>query len=149
MLVADVGEDVVEDRQPAARHGRHVQAGLVHEREQAERPEGDRLAARVRSRDDQRRIAFAQAQVDGHYVTGEARMTGTEQLDDRLVRRRRTDPVHLGGQTGSCAPEVEVGERREVLAKGGRLTADEGRQLVDDARLLCFDGQLRLSPGIA
>ena len=35
LLVADVGEDVAQDRQPAAGLGRDVQPGLVH---QASRP---------------------------------------------------------------------------------------------------------------
>ena len=64
LLVADVGEDVAEDRQPRAGLGRDVEAGLVHEGEQAERPQRDGLAAGVRPGDDERRVAVAEPDVD-------------------------------------------------------------------------------------
>ena len=63
LLVADVGEHVAPDRQAAAGGGRDVQAGLVHEAEQAERPQRDRLAAGVRTRDDERGVAVAEPDV--------------------------------------------------------------------------------------
>ena len=53
LLVADVGEDVVEDGELRALGGRDVQAGLGHDREQADGLQGDRLAAGVRPGDDQ------------------------------------------------------------------------------------------------
>ena len=63
LLVADVGEDVAEDRQPRAGLGRDVEAGLVHQAQQAERPEGDGLAAGVRAGHDERRVAVAEPDV--------------------------------------------------------------------------------------
>ena len=54
LLVADVGEDRPERREPAARLDRNQQTGLRHERQQAERLERDGLAARVRAGDDER-----------------------------------------------------------------------------------------------
>ena len=76
-------------------------------------------------------------------------MPGAEQLDDRLLRRPRPDPVHLGGEARAGTPEVEVGERRQVLAQGGHGRPDERRQLVEDALLLGLDRQLRLAPRVA
>ena len=64
LLVADVGEDVAPDRQPAAGRRRDVEAGLVHQAQQAERPQRDRLAAGVRSGHHQRGVAVAEPDVD-------------------------------------------------------------------------------------
>ena len=93
--------------------GRHVQAGLVHQREQAERPERDGLAARVRARDDERRVALAEADVDGHDAPGEARVAGRQQDDLRAGRRspdgRRPSPPRAApwrprSRTGPAPP---------------------------------------------
>ena len=64
LLVADVGEDVAEDRERAAGGGGDVEPRLVHEREQPDGPQRDRLAAGVRARDDERRVVAAEPDVD-------------------------------------------------------------------------------------
>ena len=76
LLVADIGEEVAPDREPAARLGRHVQTGLVHQAEQAERPQGDRLATGVRAGDHERGIAVAQSDVDRDHPSGQPGVTG-------------------------------------------------------------------------
>ena len=64
LLVADVGEDVAEDRQRGAGRRGDVQAGLVHEAQQPQRPQRDGLAAGVRAGHDERAVALAEADVD-------------------------------------------------------------------------------------
>ena len=66
LLVADVGEDVVEDRQLRPLMRRDVQARLGHDRQQADRLQRDRLAAGVRPGDDQDLELEAEVDVDRH-----------------------------------------------------------------------------------
>ena len=149
LLVADVGEDVAQDRQARAGRGRHVEPGLVHEREQAERPQRHGLAAGVRTGDDERRVAVAEPDVDRDHAAGEARVAGAEQDDLGPVGGLGPDPVHLGGELGLGRPEVEPGQRVERLAELLRVGGDERRQLVEDPLDLLALGRLRLAPGVA
>ena len=66
LLVANVREDIVEDRHAAAVPGRHVHAALGHQAQQAGRLERHRFAAGVGPGDDEDVEAVAQADVDGH-----------------------------------------------------------------------------------
>ena len=134
-------------RLPAA--GRDVQPGLVHEAEQAERPQRDGLAAGVRAGDDERRVAVAEADVDRDDAAGQARMARRQQDDLGPLGRLGPDAVHLRGQLRLGGPEVEPGERVERLAQRLGVGGDERRQLVEDARDLLRLGDLRLAPGVA
>ena len=149
LLVADVGEDVAEDRQAAAGRRRHVQPGLVHQRQQAEGPQRDGLAAGVRPGDDQRREVATEPDVDGYDLSRQARMPRAQQ--GQLLGRGRlgADAVELSRQAGLGGPEVEERQRVEGAAQSLRLRRDERRQLVEDALLLGLDPELRLAPGIA
>ncbi len=123
LLVTDVGEHVAPDRQPAARGRRDVQAGLVHQAQQAERPERDGLAAGVRAGHDQRRVAVAEADVDRHHAPGEARVAGRQEHHLGSFGRLRAGRLHLGGQRRLGGPEVEPGQRVERLASAPRALA--------------------------
>ena len=149
LLVADVGEHVAPDRQAAALGGRDVQPGLVHQAEQAERPQRDRLAAGVRAGHDEGRVAVAEADVDGHDPPGQPGVAGRQEHDLGPVRGLRADGVHLAGEGRLGGPQVEPGQRIEGLAQGRGVRRDEGRQLVEDARDLLGLGDLRLAPGVA
>ena len=149
LLVTDVGEDVAPDREPAAGLGRDVEPGLVHQAEQTERPERDRLAAGVRSGHDERRIAVAEPDVDRDDPAAQPRVPGRQ--EDRLgaVGRFRPAGPHLRGQRRLGRPQVEPGERVERLAQGLGVGRHEGGQLVEDARDFLGLGDLRLAPGVA
>ena len=54
LIVADVGEDDLEDADDAPVAARDRQAGADHERDEAHRLEGDGLSAGVRAADDHR-----------------------------------------------------------------------------------------------
>ena len=129
--------------------GGDVQPGLVHQRQQAQRPQRDRLAAGVRPGDDERRVAVAQPEVDGDHPPGQPRVAGREQHDLRPVGERGPDAVQLRGQLGLGGPEVELGERLEGLAQEQPVGGDQRRELVEDPLLLLADGRLGLSPRIA
>ena len=58
------------------RFGRDVEAALVHEAEQAQRPQGHGLAAGVRPGHDERGVAVADPDVDGDDPTGQTRDAG-------------------------------------------------------------------------
>ena len=149
LLVADVGEDVAPDRQPAARFGRHVEAGLVHQAEEAERPQRDGLAAGVRAGHDQRGVAVAEPDVDRDDRAGQARMAGRQQ--DRLGPLGGLGPAgaHLARERRLGRPEVELRQRPERLAQGIGVGGHERGQLVEDARDLLGLGDLCLAPGVA
>ena len=149
LLVADVGEDVAPDRQPAAGRRRDVQPGLVHQAEQAERPQGDGLAAGVRPGHDERGVAIAEPDVDRHDATGQARMAGRQQDDLGPVGRLGAGRVHLGRERRLGRPQVEPGERVERRAQRLGVGRHERRQLVEDPRDLLRLGHLRLAPGVA
>ena len=111
LLVADVGEDVAPDRQPAARCGGNVEAGLVHQAEQAERSQGHGLAARVGTGHDQGGVAVAQPDVDRDDAAGEARVTGREQRHLGPIDGLGTHRAHLGRQGRLGGPQVEARQR--------------------------------------
>ena len=66
LLVADVGEHLLEDRHPRAGVGGDMQAALRHQRQQAHGLERHRLAAGVRAGDQQDAEAAAQLDGDRH-----------------------------------------------------------------------------------
>ena len=86
LLVADVGLDALEDRHQRALVGRHEQAGLGHQRQQASRLERDRLAAGVRAGDQQHVEVAAQLEADRHDLAAQQRMAGVDQLAARAGR---------------------------------------------------------------
>ena len=69
LLVADVGEDLVEDGHVAALAGGDVHAALGHQAEQSRCLEADGFAAGVRPGDDEQVEAEAEADVDRNDLT--------------------------------------------------------------------------------
>ena len=150
LLVADVGEDVAPDRQAAARRGRDVQAGLVHEAEQPEGPQRDGLAAGVRAGHDERRVAVAEADVDRDDPAGQARDGAPTAARPRAGRRSRR------GSRPSRPPARALAAQKSKRASASRvsrsaaaLAATSAEQLVEDPLDLLRLGDLRLAPGVA
>ena len=121
LLVADVGEDVAPDRQPAAGFGRDVEAGLVHQAQQPERAQGHGLAAGVRAGHDQRRVAVADPDVDRDDRAGQARDGGPTAGSPRSARssrrgwratRRRATPWPPRSRTGRAPRASRAGRPR-------------------------------------
>ena len=115
LLVADVREHVAQDREPGSGIGRHVEAGLVHEGEQAEGPQRDRLAARVRAGHQERLEVRAELHVDGNDPPGQPGMAGSLEDDLGAGPDLGTGCVHLLGEARLRAPQVETGQRAEQL----------------------------------
>ena len=149
LLVTDISEHVTPDGQAAARGCRDVQAGLVHEAQQAERAQGDRLAARVRPGDDEGGVAVPQPDIDRDRPTRESRMPGRQEDDLAALGGPGPIPVHLRRQGRLGAPQVEGRERIERVAKGLAVDGDQRRQLVEDAGDLFLLRRDRFAPGIA
>jgi hypothetical protein len=126
-----------------------MQPGLVHQRQQPERPQGHGLAARVRARDKQRREPVAEADVDRHDPPGEPRVARGQQDDLWPFGGLGADGAHLARELRLGRPQVEPGERGEGLAQRPGIGADERRQLVEDALDLLPFGELRLAPRVA
>ena len=100
--------------------GRHVEPRLVHQRQQADGPERDRLAAGVGTGDDDRGVVAAQAHVDGHHAAGQPRVARGEQHHLGPGRGLRADRVQLRREAGLGRPEVEPSQGLECLAAGRR-----------------------------
>jgi hypothetical protein len=83
-----------------------------HQRQEAERLQRHRLAAGVRTGDDQRPIAeaVAEPQVDRDRARSQERMPGAEQLDG-VVAARGAHPVRLRPEPGPRQPQVGARQR--------------------------------------
>ena len=113
--VADVREHLVEDRQ-RGRVRRRAQPGLVQQRGEAERLQGDGLAAGVRAADHERAQA-AEVEVDRHGGLG---------VEQRMAR---ADQPHLVRDLdGRAAPAARDGaERDREVDLPGRLDGERER----------------------
>ena len=138
----------IGSRQPGA--AGTCRPGLVHQREQPERAQRDRLAAGVRAGDDERGEAVAEADVDrarrGRSGPGGApRAARPPARFDRLGAGR----AHLAGELRLGRPRSRTGQGGERLAQRPGVRADERGQLVEDPLDLLLLGELRLAPGVA
>ncbi len=149
LLVADVGEHVAPDREPAPSLGRDVEAGLVHQAEQPERAQGDGLAAGVGAGHDERRVAVTEPDIDRDDTARQAGMPGRQQHDLGPFRRLGPGAVDVGGEGCLGGPEVEPGEGLERLPEGVGVGRYQRRQLVEDPRDLLGLGDLGLAPRVA
>ena len=118
LLVADVGHDLPEDGQPRAVGGRNAQAGLVHERQEAERLQRHGLPAGIRAGDDEGAVAEAvtEAQVDRHRRVAEQRVARREELGG-VLDDVRAHAVHRGGEPRPGHPQVGAGQCRKAVAQ--------------------------------
>ena len=158
LLIADVGEDVVEDGDARAGLGGHGQSSLGHQAEQSDGLERDRLAAGVGSGDQDAAGVGGQGGGDWddiarQYVGIEQRVSG--RVEDQ-VARLPADPVEavvLGRQrsvefaaeSGLGLGEVDLGETAHGRSDGAGLRADRLAEGAQDA----LDLALLLAPGFA
>jgi hypothetical protein len=149
LLVADIGEHVAPDRQRASGFGRDVETRLVHQAQQPERPQGDRLAAGVRAGHDQGRVAVADPDVDRDDAAREARVARRQQHDLGPIGGVGPCAIHVAGEGGLGGPQVEPRQRIQRLAQGRCVRRDQGGQFVEDPGDLLGFGDLGLPPGIA
>ena len=114
LLVADVGEHLVEDRQRRLRR-RRAQARLVEQRGEAERLQRDRLAAGVRPADHER-PQRAEVEVDRH---------GRRRVEQRMPRAEQPHLVRDLHRRAAPAPRDDPAGERDV---------DRARSLDERAR---------------
>ena len=131
LLVADVGEDRLVDRDRALLGGRDRQPREGHEREQPRRLQRHGLAAGVGAGDQQRGELAARPQRDRHHVALEQRMPRVAQpqfrrrIDDpRLIaaRSREVGRVQLLREPRLRDREVDRGQplhRVDEVIRGG------------------------------
>ena len=124
LLVADVGEDRSEHRQPRSVGGRNPQAGLRHQREQPGGLERDGLAAGVRTGDEQAPSPAESILI----VTGtgvlQQRMPRRLQLERAVGRQRRLDAVDRLREARARLQHVELGRRLDRPLQVGRARAE-------------------------
>ena len=130
LLVADVHQHAAKNTQLAVVGAGHQQAAHRHQREQAERFEGDGLAAGVGTRDDKGVKFSAEVDVDRHHlVLGDQRMPRLLEVDDAAVIDNRHGRAHGIGEVGLGKDEVELREAliaaddrvRKVTGVGGQF----------------------------
>ena len=131
--------------------GRDVEPGLVHQAEQPERPQRDRLAAGVRAGDDERRVAVAEADVDRDDPAGQPRVARRQQDRPRAGRRSRRRMPSISA--ASCALAAQRSNRasassvsRSGVRVGARRAPTARRGSAPTSSAL---GDLRLAPGVA
>jgi hypothetical protein len=113
LLVADVREDLRDDRHAAARSGRDLESRGRHHREQTDGLEGHRLAAGVGTSDDEDRDLAAESDVDSNDapLLHEERVPRVDEVDDPLGVQRGPCGLERIRVEGLREREVERGER--------------------------------------
>ena len=145
LFVADIGVDVLVNRDDGVRRRRQITARLGHEHHEAERLHADGLAARVRTGDEQHAVIFADADVNRHDpVLRDERMARLTQLRASLAVELRTAGVHVLGKLRLGKREVDIRENLAVVLQDAAVLIDFGREMAQDALdfLLLGEGQL-------
>ena len=133
LLVADIHQHAAEHAQLAVVGAGYEQAAHRHQREKSQRFEGDGLAARVGSRDDEGVELAAQTDIDGHdSVLGYQRMTRLTDVDDAPVVEHGTRRAHFIRQIRLGEYQAQLREVliaaddavRELARVGGKLKED-------------------------
>ena len=145
LLVADVGVDVVVDRDLGAlRHGQEA-AALRHEHHEAERLHADRLAARVRARDEQHGKARAELDVDGHDIfVRDQRMARGEQPRLAAVRQLRLRRLHALREPRFRKGKIDLRQYVGIRRQRRAFLLHLERQALEDARDFALLGQRQL-----
>ena len=142
LVVADHGEDPLEDRYARAFGRGDVAAGLGHEREQGEGLERDGLAARVGPGNQQQRPVGGELEIHRHDLARgvapalreEQRVACGLEVDAALAIEGRPRGLHAVGEVGAGEHPVQGAER---LHERGQLVAPRAHrlgQLGEDAR---------------
>ncbi len=147
LLVADVGEAIIEERDAAlVAHG-GGDPRLGHRGEQAERLEQHRLAAGVRAGEEQRALARVHREVErdhGAGTRGEQRMAAGEDREAFARRReRRRHARELIREASARVQRVEHDERLErfgeAIAQRTHLVGERREDALDLVALLRLD----------
>ena len=134
LLVADVGEHLVEHGQLAAVGGGDLQAGLRHQRKQPHGLQRHRLAAGVGAGDDQRGELAAHPQRGGHDLFRvDERMAGAHEVDAALLVDLRRRGTHLAGEGGAGKDHVQICQHLDVVAVEVGVRGHAVGELAEDA----------------
>jgi hypothetical protein len=112
LLVSDIGERVVEDRDAALRTDRRRDSGLRQRRQQTDRLEQDGLAACVRPGHEERSLVRIHRQIERNDIStlrDEQRVAAVLHVEPLARRDERR------GRAGECVGETCAGEQRVEL----------------------------------
>ena len=139
LLIADVRQNVVENRNFAAiRRGDH-QAAHGHQRQKARRFQRDGLAAGVRAGDDERIKITAEVQIGRHdLIFIDERVARRFDGDAPLLIELRHGRLHFVGELPFCENEIQLHRRAVALDDAVRKLADLTGKLRQDAVDLVF-----------
>ena len=143
LLVADVRHDHGAHLDGGAVSGGDMQAALSHKSQQAQRFQGDGLAAGVGAGDDQRVKVPAQRQIVAHGgLLVQQRVPGPAQLD--VVSQHRLHGPHPGGQAAPGKNGVQCHQQLVILLDAVLKPGAVGGQLRQNALDLLFLPGLKL-----
>ena len=96
LFISDIRENVTEDRHQARSCCRDMQTALRHQRKQADGLECDRLAAGIRSGDDERPVISADRDIDRYgFFPVQQRMSGLFEVQHTVRVHLRLLCLHL------------------------------------------------------
>ena len=114
--------------------GGDVAARLRHEHKESDRLQTDRLAARIRSCDEQHAVRFSKRDVNGHDLCRiDQRMTCGDELRPSLAIDRGARRLHIGCKLRSCEDEVQRGEYGTVPFENTAVLANFLREKAQEA----------------
>ena len=134
LLVADIGQNVVENDDLAVVAGRDLQAALSHGGEQAQGLDAHRLAAGVGAGDDDG--VHRAADGKGHRHGGvpvEQRMAGLDDLGAALFQQLGAHTPHFIAQFAPGKDKVQLAQELVIPADGAGELGGVGRQLGQNA----------------
>ena len=134
LLVADIGENLIEYRKLRPQIGRHLQARHRHEREQADGFERNGFAARVRAGNDKRGKILPEPQIAGHHLfRGDQRMPAARDADISAIVHLRLHAAHLAGKARLGEEEIQLGKHVEVMREHLHLGRDAAGERLQNA----------------
>ena len=147
LLVADVGEDLRDDRHSTSWSGGDLQAACGHHREQTDGLEGDRLTAGVRAGDDKDGDVAAEPNVDSDDTSllHQERMARVDEIEDPVGVQRWARSLERVGVKSLREREVQSAKRGRDRFEVVRRALDSARELIEDAHHLRTFRELSLA----
>ena len=150
LLIPDVGEDLPEHRDLAPVSRRDVQTCHPHELQQADRLERHRLAAGVRSGDDDHvRVLPAEGNIDGDdLLLVDQRVARLAERDIVLLIHHRPNRIHVERETRPGKDEVECRHILLIVFEFGQMLVGLGGEIRENALDLLLLLHLQFPEGI-
>ena len=133
LLITDIRVNVAEQTDRTLLIGRNMHAGGCHQAQQTQGLEADRLAAGIRSGDNQRVIVITQRNINGHgFFLVQQRMSCTNQIYLCGFTELRCTGIQLEGIICLGKNKIQLAQYIIICADGIRKTCHIRGQLCQD-----------------